>query len=488
MGHSRGRGGITRRSFLLGAGTGLALGGSLAWLGPKAWNALAVRGPSSFTGRTRENKNPQFAMPGPYPGRVIEVRHPDVVRADHGINRPAVRSMVEKGMCELTEAPHPVEAWKKLFQKDDVVGIKVNPVGRKPFPGEGRVRGAVGCISSPEVLLEVVRGLKSAGVRARDIIVFERYALEFREAGYLDVMSSPEMDDVRWYASSSGYDAQQLDIEGYESAPVVRRPERDPHVIGYDPDVFVSMGFAAPNHDPKDDRRFRSHLSVIVTRMVNKIVTIPCLKDHRSAGVTLALKNLSHGMNNNVARSHIGGDRQDGPKANGPNQCNTFIPTAVGQTVTRQKAVLHILDGLIGVYEGGPGCWNRTWGTWHHKGLFFATDPVAMDHVGWDIIDAKRALEGWQPVAHMGLLSKVPAVTLSPRLAMLAALGTPEAATLALEEYQNIPDGSGSEVFNMRTPDHVILAGKLGLGTWDARQIEHRVRRWDPGQGAWIGG
>src|SRR5213078_3263313 len=141
------------------------------------------------------------------------------------------------------------------------------------------------------------------------------------------------------------------------------------------------------------DRRFRSHLSNIVTRMVNKIITIPCLKDHRSAGVTLSIKNMSHGMNNNVARSHLAGLYRLGNHTSGPNQCNTFIPAAVLQPALRQKATLHILDGLIGVYEGGPGAWNRTWATWRHKGLFFATDPVALDLVGWDVIDAKRARE-----------------------------------------------------------------------------------------------
>ena len=92
----------------------------------------------------------------------------------------------------------------------------------------------------------------------------------------------------------------------------------------------------------------------------------------------------------------------------GPNQSNTFIPQAVSQKKLREKATLHVLDGLIGVYEGGPGSWNRTWGTWRHKALFFATDPVAMDHVGWDIIDAKRAAEGWAPVEKMGYLYQQP--------------------------------------------------------------------------------
>jgi hypothetical protein len=263
-----------------------------------------------------------------------------------------------------------------------------------------------------------------------------------------------------------------VDIEGYDG-----RRDRDPHVVGYDPDVFVHMGFATPEHDPKDDRRFRSHLSVIITRLVNKFITIPVLKDHRSAGVTLALKNLSHGLNNNVARSHLSGMQYGGMvssrQVSGPNQCNTFIPTAVSQPALREKATLHILDGLVGVYEGGPGSWNKTWATWRHKGLFFATDPVALDHVGWDILDRKRAEQGWRPVAQMGLLHSVPAAMLSSGLAALAAHGAPDAATL-VAAGQNYRGGRETEVFDRRTPEHVILAQTIGLGVFDARRIDHR--------------
>jgi uncharacterized protein (DUF362 family) len=207
--------------------------------------------------------------------------------------------------------------------------------------------------------------------------------------------------------------------------------------------------------------------------MVNKIITLPVLKDHRSAGVTLALKNMSHGFNNNVARSHLTNmERLNGAIAS-PNQCDTFIPTAAGQMAIRQKATLHILDGLIGVYEGGPGCWNKTWGTWRRKSLFFATDPVALDHVGWDIIDAKRAEEGWQPVAQMGQLQQVPAVALSGRLAALAARGVPHnLATAAVSQHA---PGIQIEQFDRRQPEHIPLAGLHGLGVFDARGIEHRV-------------
>jgi uncharacterized protein (DUF362 family) len=402
-------------------------------------------------------------MPGPYPGRVVEVHHPGSVRKDYSISAEAVKAMMDRGMVELTGADHPTEGWRRFFEPGDVVGIKVNPVGARRKPGE------VGAISSPEVLFEVVAGLKSAGVRTRDILVFERYADGFRDAGYEAVMRERVMDGIRWYASSANYDELQVGIDGY----INRRSPRDPHVTGYDPDVFVTMGFAYPEHDPKDDRRFRSHLSLIVTRMVNKIVTIPVLKDHRSAGVTLALKNLSHGFNNNVARSHIAGVKRLGDETSSPNQCNTFIPTAVGQLPTRKKATLHILDGLIGVYEGGPGSWNATWGTWPYRSLFFGTDPVAMDHVGWDIIDAKRAQEGWAPVAQMGTFNTRPGVAVSTRLAALAAATPSEAAALAVAG-QNREAGRASEFLERRQPEHIILAGTIGLGTFDADRIHHR--------------
>jgi hypothetical protein len=36
------------------------------------------------------------------------------------------------------------------------------------------------------------------------------------------------------------------------------------------------------------------------------------------------------------------------------NACNAFIPQAVSVPVIRNKAVLHVLDGVKGLYHGGP--------------------------------------------------------------------------------------------------------------------------------------
>src|ERR1043165_5024418 len=92
--------GITRRGFLLGAGAGLALGGPLGWLGLKGWSGWNGRNPS-FTGHTVEQPRAE-GMPGRFPGRVVEVRHPSVVNDQNIIHAPTVGRMMNKGMEELT--------------------------------------------------------------------------------------------------------------------------------------------------------------------------------------------------------------------------------------------------------------------------------------------------------------------------------------------------------------------------------------------------
>lgn len=261
--------GHTRRGFLLGAGVGAAAA-SLAWYG-----GPRLAEPPRVAARSPEVHRPEFAMPGPFPGRVVEVKHPAAVRGPGAVDSDAVRPMMERGMCELTGADDAAEAWKRFFGPGDAVGVKVNPEGCRNGSEPGTP-----VISSPAVILEVIRGLKGAGVRPADIILFERYADKFRRAGYEELLREPGAAGVRWFAASAYYSPTQLDIEGYD-----HRRDADPHVVGYDPDEFITLPFCSQHHHPKDDRRFRSHVSAVVSRMVNKIVTIPVLKDHRSAGV-----------------------------------------------------------------------------------------------------------------------------------------------------------------------------------------------------------
>jgi hypothetical protein len=356
----------------------------------------------------------KFGAPGLYPGRVVEVKNPAMIRG--GVkSRPAVKASLERGLKELTGADHVEEAWKTFFEPGDVVGIKVVPNGQ-PYAH-----------SSFELVLEVIDGLKSAGVKSKDIFVYDRYRSEFMEAGYQKILPG----DIKWGG---------LTPEGGDQFKVLYPSfARDP-IAGYDPDAYVWMDLIPYGDDPKDDRKYRSHLGSLVTKVVNKIVGLPVLKDHGSAGVTGALKNMSHGSVNNVARSHSN---------TFTNVCNQFIPQVVTHPLIRSKYVLQIMDGIRGVYQGGPFSWEKGKWTWEYNSLFFATDPVALDHIEWEIVDAKRVKENLPPVGAAG--------------------------KVALDPLKR-------EGFDVRQPQHIALAGALGMGNFDKssprgrrHSLQHKV-------------
>ncbi len=345
-----------------------------------------------------EEKSPSVpGMPGPFRGRVVEVLHKGSV-LDNKVQAEPVEKMISRGMCELTGEKDETAAWKKLFSPSDIVGVKVSPVGR-PLS-----------ISQPETLLAIFKGLNLAGVPNKNIILFNRYEEEILACGFEKIV--PE--GVRIGYGAKNYDDVQTGLEGY------------------DPNNYVEFVKVMTNVDAGVPANHRSHLCNVVSKEVTKVINVAALKDHASAGVTMALKNMSHGMTNNVCRTHTSTDN---------NWCGTFIPAVVGGIKTfREKVVLHIGDGLIGTYDGGPGIWNPHFRTWEYRSLLFATDPVAMDRIGWEILDAKRISEGLPKLAETGAKGKNP----------------------------------GHESFDMRQPEHVFLAGKAGLGESDITKIDHR--------------
>lgn len=361
---------ISRRALLLG---GLA-GSALPLLS-------SVR---SFSKATSS----KLGIPGPYPGRVVAVRHPGSIVSGIFQAEP-IRAMMHQGMAGLTGAADWAEAWRVFFEPGDVVGIKVNPVG------------APHVISCAEVIHQIVGGLRAAGLKPKDIVVYDRFRDQFRDTGFDKML--PE--GVRHSAAVETYELVQLDIHGY------------------DPEHYLEMALVTPGQDPASLQARRSYVARFLTQEVNKLINLPVVKDHQSAGVTLALKNLSHGLVNNVYRSH------STPTLNA---CGAFIPAVVNLPVIRQKTVLHIMDGIKALYHGGPGADPRF--VWEHKTLYFATDPVALDRTGWKVIDEKRLQVGMSFVAEAR------------------------------------PDQYST--FLRRQPEHIEIAGALGLGECEEKKIE----------------
>lgn len=335
----------------------------------------------------------RLGIPGLYRGRVVAVESPQSI-VEGRYQPETVQTMMRRGMAELTGTKDWAEAWKQFVEPGDVVGIKVNPVGSPHV------------ISDASVLREIIAGLEAAGIRRKDIVVYDRYRKQFFDAGFDKWLP----DGVRISWATEDYDDIQQGIDGY------------------DPEHFLDLPLTLPGHPVEKEAARRSYAAKFITREVNKLINLPVLKDHQSAGVTLALKNLSHGLVNNVSRSH--GTRS-------LNACNSFIPAVVQMPVIRNKTVLHILDGIKGLYHGGPGA--RPEFVWEHQTLYFATDPVALDRIGWEVIDAKRVAVG------------------KPKL------------------VDDKPDRFST--FVHRQPEHVEIAGALGLGEWEREKIDLRKLR-----------
>lgn len=395
--------GLSRRNFL--AASAAALPQLSASARGDDTDKAPTRAETKTTHVGAKNVDTKLGAPGIYPGRVVEVRNPAMIR-NGAKDRQAIKASLERGLTELTGAPQAVDAWRTFFEPGDVVGVKVVPNGQPHAH------------SSFELVLEVIEGLRSAGVKSKDIFVYDRYRDEFLAAGYDKILPR----DIRWGGlTPEGGDQFQVDYPAFRNDPIA----------GYDRDAYVWMDLVPYGDDPKDERKFRSHLGKLVTSVVNKIVALPVLKDHGSAGVTGALKNMSHGSVNNVARSHSN---------NFTNVCNQFIPQVVSHPAIRSKFVLQIMDGIRGVFQGGPFGPDVKW-TWEYNALLFATDPVALDHIEWDIIDAKRISE------------KLPRVGASGKIVL---------------------DPLGTEGFDVRQPQHIALAGALGLGNFDRTSARGR--------------
>ena len=353
--------------------------------------ALSLRALAESSQTSSKAVPSPLSMPGRYRGKVVAVTHPGCI-VQGTYQADPVRTMMRRGMAELTGAGDWAAAWKQFVTPGEVIGIKVNPVGGKL------------CVSAPEVLREIIAGLNAAGIPNKDIVVYDRYRDQFLGIGF-DKWLPP---GVRWSAATKDYDPIQHAIEGY------------------DPDHYLDMALTHPGEDVSNLTARRSYAARFITREVDKLVNLCVLKDHQSAGVTLSLKNLSHGLVNNVSRSH------STPTLNA---CGAFIPAVVSMPVIRNKAVLHILDGVKGLYHGGPPA--RPEFLWEHKTLYFATDPVSLDHIGWQAIDAQRVKVGRKPL------------------------------------LEDLPDKFST--FARRQPEHVEIAGALGLGEWDLKKIDLRL-------------
>jgi hypothetical protein len=332
----------------------------------------------------------QPGMPGPFPGQAASVHAEKCIDAATETPDPAVvREMMMRGMLALTGDADVRDAWARFITPADIVGIKVN------------CSGAPGIMSSPVVVAEIVRNLLAIGVKPAALWIYERFQDQLDSVDYARYL--PERVHI-WAAENERGSADS-----------------------YDPATYVEGSLF-------DEDDTRSNLIRLVADRFTKIVNVPNMKDHGAAGVTGCLKNIAYGNFSNVARSHAGVETHT----------YSFIGTLAAVEPLRSRTVLQVMDGLRGVWHGGPFSPNRRF-RFYPKRMLFGTDPVALDRLLLGIIDDKRTAEH--------------AVSVWDRSPKHLGSGG---------DHENNPD-----VFQfVREPGHIEYAARLGLGVYDPDKIK----------------
>ncbi len=140
------------------------------------------------------------------------------------------------------------------------------------------------------------------------------------------------------------------------------------------------------------------------------VINVSLIKDHTICGYTGALKNITHGSIVNPEYHHR-------------HQADPQIAVLFAHPIVQSRVRLHITDGFKKIYDGGP-LDKQPYRRILHGSVHAATDPVALDVIGAEIIDETR-------VAH--------------RLPTLAKVG--------------------------RHPKYIASAGRLGLGVAERERI-----------------
>lgn len=223
-----------------------------------------------------------------------------------------------------------------LFERDS----PIEPWKKLVHPGQAvglkvNALGGRGLSSNLQLVEAICERLQQAGIKPSDIVIWDR--------------DTDELDRVGFHVSTGGNRVQCFGTD---------RVDYEEELMTYG-----SVG---------------SRLSRILTQRCDVLINLPVLKDHDGAGITAALKNM-YGVIHNPNKYH-------------PNGCNPYIADVNMLPEIRSKMRLTICDATTASYEAGPG--YKPQYAWKENALIVSQDPVALDQIGWQVIERKRAEKG----------------------------------------------------------------------------------------------
>lgn len=292
------------------------------------------------------------ARPEATPSLVCFAMEQEAVGPGMSASQAPVSRMVSGLVCAVTGKPTAASAWRSLVKPGEKVGIKVST---QPGPVGG---------THPEVARAVVEGLVDAGIKPGDIVVWDRRREDLIRAGYDRV---PGLS-LRWIEQGSGFDPRAT-----VSCAAIGQ------LVYGDLSFKESRSSLSDILGPKAQLSNESHLPVILSREIDKVINIPSLCDSTYTGLHGALAGMTLGILDNWRRFGNGRGFADGALA------EVYADQRVGG-----KVVLTIMDGLVLQYAGGP--FPSPVNCVAYGALFASRDAVAVDATALRLLDEQRLL------------------------------------------------------------------------------------------------
>jgi len=262
--------------------------------------------------------------------RVVISRDSKMHVRQNSISTIRLQNALNSAVSSLFNKDNPRKAWQRAVRPGEVIGIKVNCLS-----GRGTTH--------IELVDAVVENLRQAGIKEKDIIIWDRLNRDLEEAGF---KINYQGKGVRCFGN---------DAVGFESSL----------------ETFGSAG---------------SLVSKIPARMCHGIINLPVLKDHSIAGVTVSLKNM-FGAIHNPNKYHL-------------NSGDPYIADVNMLPSLQNKIRLNICDAIEAQYHGGPSFMPQ-W-RWNFNGLIASIDRPALDYTGWQIIEEQRKKAGFKLLKEEG--------------------------------------------------------------------------------------
>lgn len=160
---------LGRRNFLKSLGACTVAAGGL-YLGRPSWADPAPSPVETNLPDFLKVPRTKYSFPGLFPGRVVRVQDPAIWNGDR-VDAKAAAAMIETGILRLTGKSLP-ESFHLFFSKEDIVGIKVNPVGLPLIN------------TKVELVDAIIHWLTQNGLPRKNIIIWDRFDYMLKDAGY----------------------------------------------------------------------------------------------------------------------------------------------------------------------------------------------------------------------------------------------------------------------------------------------------------------